>query len=393
MSVFPPIPGIPGLPKSVININYQGGDISSLIQPNLKKLSYHDRISYQSDNLEFTIADPNGQFRNQFTFTTGTSLQFGLTGLNWAYPGEVVSANYGSFAITRVGASQSAAGTEIDIRCSTIPPGTSFRLEMKFQRWQESRLQNIANQIVQGNPPLTLSYLASEDPQIATMEQYDESDFVFLSRIAQTVGMSVKIKNNQVIIFSRKEFESRPPKGTITFPPGEQLPGIPFDSSNSYGVNGVGGIESWSCSDNLDGIFKGCRVVIRSPYSGLTTNGLWDDPNNPPIGATLNKRQNFYPPSYPAAEAVPNGTYYDGNQQNKESADKIAYNELRRRAEKRHSLQITFPLCLKVESGDVWVCSGIGPDFDGNWIAIEAEMSVADSGSQTRGSFEKCLGW
>jgi hypothetical protein len=394
MSVFPSIPGLPGLPTSVISIQYQGGDISSLIQPNLKRLSYHDRISYQSDNLEFTIADPNGQFRNQFTFTSGTSLQFGLTGLNWAYPGEVVLANYGSFAITRVTASQSGgAGSEVDIRCSTIPPGTSFRLEMKFQRWTESTLQNIANQIVAANPPLTLSYLASTDPFVATIEQYDESDMVCLSRIAQTVGMSMKIKNNTVIIFSRKEFEAKPPKGTITFPPGLQLPGIPFDTSVSYGVNGVGGMESWSCSDNLDGCFKGCRVVIRSPYSGLTTTGLWDDPNNPPVGATLQKRQNIYPPSYPAAEAVPNGTYYDGNQQNKESADQIAYNELRRRAEKRHQLQFTVPFCLKIESGDVWTCQNIGPDFDGNYIFLEAEQSIGEGGSQTRASAERCLAW
>jgi phage protein D len=107
----------------------------------------------------------------------------------------VTSSDNGSFAITRVGASQSAAGSEIDIRCSTIPPGTSFRLEMKFQRWTQSTLKNIAGQIVADNPPLQLSYLASEDPFVAAFEQCDESDFVCLSRIAQTVGMSMKIKN------------------------------------------------------------------------------------------------------------------------------------------------------------------------------------------------------
>jgi hypothetical protein len=393
MSSFPPIPGLPGLPQSVVSINYQQGDISSLIQPNLKRLSYHDRISYRSDNLEFTIADPNGQFRNQFTFKSGTSLQFGLTGHNWAYPGEVVSANYGQFAITRVAPSQSGgSGTEIDIRCSSIPI-SSFRLEMKFQRWTESRLQNIANQIVSDNPPLTLSYQASTDPPIAAIEQYDESDMVFLSRVAQTVGMSIKIKNNQVIVFSRKEFEARPPKGIITFPPGQQLPGIPFDKSVSYRVNGVGGMESWSCSDNLDGIFKGCRVVIRSPYSGLTTTGQYVDPDNPPVVATLQKRQNTYPPSYPAAQAAPNGTYYDGNQEQIDSANEIAYNELRRRAEKRHQLQFTVPFNVKVESADVWTCQNIGSDFDGNYIILEAEHAIGDGGSQTRGSAERCLGW
>jgi hypothetical protein len=392
MSGLPSIPGIPGLPQSVISIQYQGGDISSLIQPNLKRLSYHDRISYQSDNLEFTIADPTGQFRNQFTFKSGTSLQFGLTGLNWAYPGETVSANYGQFAITRVAPSQSGgSGTEIDIRCSSIPIST-FRLEMKFQRWQESRLQNIANQIVSDNPPMTLSYLASTDPFVATIEQYDESDFVFLSRVCQTVGMSMKVKNNQVIVFSRKEYEARAPKGTITFPPGQQLPGIPFDSSSSYGVNGVGGIESWSCTDNLDGIFKGCRVVIRSPYSGQTTTGLYDAPDSPPVVATLQKRQNTYPSSYPAAEAQP-GQYTDLNQEMIQSPNEIAYNELRRRAEKRHQLQFTVPFNVKVESADVWTCQNIGPDFDGNYIVLEAEHAIGDGGSQTRGSAERCLAW
>jgi hypothetical protein len=76
-----------------------------------------------------------------------------------------------------------------------------------------------------------------------------------------------------------------------------------------------------------------------------------------------------------------------------EAANQAAENELRRRAEKRHQLQLTVPFCLKIESGDVWTCSGIGPDFDGGWIAIEVEQTISESGSQTRASAERVLGW
>jgi hypothetical protein len=65
----------------------------------------------------------------------------------------------------------------------------------------------------------------------------------------------------------------------------------------------------------------------------------------------------------------------------------------RRRAEKRHSLPISLPFCLKIESGDVWKISGVGPDWDGSWLAIEVEQAIADSGSTTRASYEKCLNW
>jgi len=238
---------------------------------------------------------------------------------------------------------------------------------------------------------MTPDYQASENPQIAAIEQYDESDFVFLSRAAQTVGMDMKVRNNTITIFSRKEYESRAPKGFIVFPPAGN--GLTFGPAVAYGVNGMGGIVSWGVSDYLDGIFKGCRVVIRSPYSGQTTTGLFDDPNKPPSGATLQKRMNFYPPSYPATQAPPN-QYWDGNQQMIESANEIAYNELRRRAEKRHQLQIALPFCLRIESADVWTMQSIGPDFDGNYIAIEVEQSKdGDGGSQTRATFEKCLNW
>ncbi len=92
-----PFPGASSLPESQVSIVYQGGDISSLIQPNLLSLQYHDRISYQADALEFSIADADGAFRNQFTFQTGESLTFGLAGLNWSYPGESLAQNYGQF--------------------------------------------------------------------------------------------------------------------------------------------------------------------------------------------------------------------------------------------------------------------------------------------------------
>jgi len=268
---------------------------------------------------------------------------------------------------------------------------------MKFQRWTATKLQNLHAQICADNSMIP-DYQASEDPYIASIEQYDESDFVFLSRVAQTVGMSLKIKNNTITIFSRKEYESRAPKGFITFPPSKSslfslsqiTQGLGLGSS--YGVNGTGGMISWNVADNLDGIFKDCRVVIRSVYSGLTTEGKYVDPNNPPVGASVNVRKNIYLPSYPAVQAA-TGTYYDGNAQNIQQANFIAYNELRKRAEKRHSLQLTVPMALMIEAGDVWTMQQIGPDFDGNWIAIEVEQTISESGSQTRCSFEKCLGW
>jgi hypothetical protein len=324
-----------------------------------------------------------------------STYQFGLSALNWAYPGESLSQDYGEFSITRVTPGQSASGSTVDIKCSSVPLSSSFRLEMKFQRWTEMMLSNIAGQIASGNG-MQLDFQGT-DQKIATIEQYDESDFVFLSRVAQTVGMSMKVRNNIITIFSRKDYESKPPKGFITFPPTQSgfLAGLEnFSGSPSYGVNGSGGILSWSATDNLDGIFKDCRVVIRSPISGLTTQSkFWEDPNNPQVGATLNIRKKLYPPSYPAAQAAPNGTFYDGNPQQQQAADALAYNELRRKAEKRHSLLISLPFCLKIESADVWKISGVGPDWDGSWIAIEVEQAISDSGSTTRPSFERCLNW
>ena len=391
MSSAPAIPGLSGgLPQCQISLSYQGGDVSSIIQPNLLRLSYHDRINYQADSLEFTIADPEGIFRQQFTFQSGNSLKFGLSARNFR-GNDYFSQNYGEFAITRFAPGQSSSGSVVDIRCSSIPI-SHFRLEMKFQRWQQSKLQDLASQIASDNS-MTLDYEASTNPTIAAIEQYDESDMVFLARVAQTFGMSIKVKNNILILFSRKDYESRAPKGTITFPPNmaSLLSAIANPISSAYGVNGAGGMLSWSASDNLDGIFKDCRVVIRSPYSGLTAQSLFDDPNNPPVVATLNKRQNIYPPSYPAAQSSPS-VYYDGPQGDQQ-ANLIAYNELRRRAEKRHSLMLTVPLALNLEAADVWVMQGIGQDFDGSFILLDAEQLSGESGSQTKASFERVLGW
>ena len=81
-----PLLGSSSLPESTVNIQYNGSDVSAIIQPNKLRVVYHDRISYQSDNLEFSIADPDGKFRNQFSFAAGGNIKFGLGAKNWAYP-------------------------------------------------------------------------------------------------------------------------------------------------------------------------------------------------------------------------------------------------------------------------------------------------------------------
>jgi hypothetical protein len=266
---------------------------------------------------------------------------------------------------------------------------------MNFRRWTASKLHAITDQIA-GFNGMTPSYLASTDPQTAEIEQCDESDFVFLSRVCQTYGMSLKIKDNTIIVFSRSEFEAKPPVGTITFPPSKSslisLSQIMAGAGQnvSYGVNGKGGIVSWNASDNLDGIFKDAHWVTISPYSGKTTIGTFVDINNPPVGASLNKSGNVYEPNYPAPQSL---GLYDGPGLMTDAATLRARYELRLRAEKRHQLQITLPLCLRIESGAVWTMQGIGLSFDGNWINIETEHQKGESGSETRATFERCLGW
>jgi hypothetical protein len=266
---------------------------------------------------------------------------------------------------------------------------------MNFRRWTDSRLHTITDQIA-GFNQMSVSYLASMDPKTAAIEQCDESDFVFLSRVCQTYGMSMKVKNNTIIVFSRSEYEAKPPVGTITFPPSKSslfsLSQIMAGSglNSSYGVNGQGGIVSWSASDNLDGIFKDCHWATISPYSGKTTIGTYVDQNNPPVGASLNVRGNVYEQSYPPPQS--GSGFYDGAGTMTTSAEEKARYALRLKAEKRHQLQISLPLSLRIESGAVWIMQGIGVDFDGPWIAIEVEHQIGES-SETRAVYERVLGW
>ena len=74
-----------------------------------------------------------GNFGTSFLLRQVAHIKFGLGAKNWAYPGESLFNNYGSFAITRVTLAQSGSGSTADIRCSSVPIASSFRLEMNFQ--------------------------------------------------------------------------------------------------------------------------------------------------------------------------------------------------------------------------------------------------------------------
>jgi phage protein D len=215
-------------------ITYNGADQSTVVYPSLLELSVKEGIGFTGDAVTLRLADPEGLFRLTWTLKAVVPLDLTIKTQNWNYPGEMLTRDFGTFTVTRCEISQNKGqGTVVSLYASSINPCTPGRLQKNSSGTNATTLQALAAAVAQANG-LTLNYIAPINPTFSRVDQYDQSDYVFLQRLCKQNDFFMKVKNGGLWIQSMTQIEQQSPAGTIICP----TPG------NPGGINGVGGIIS-----------------------------------------------------------------------------------------------------------------------------------------------------
>lgn len=351
---------VSGTPQySSYGTGQQGSNVSNykgtITQLNLKSgAPYPIHVGYlgwfSESQVQKVGADVHGvDVRSEDEVGKGLKIQANIIRQNWQSDGVDEKLECGQFELDNVSAS--GPPSVITIKGTSLPYCSTIRQTKKSKSWENYTLSGIATEIAEKNG-MTCMFLSDMDSNYARVEQYRISDILFLKKLCQDAGCSLKITNNIIVIFDQAAYEKRDPIFTI-----------------KKGKDG--GYSKYKLSTGKNDIYTSCRVS-------------YVDSNGNLIEATV------YADDYD--ENNENNQCLEINQKvtSIAEAEMLAEKSLRLHNKYEFSASFTFPGNPEFLAGCVVVLEGWGA-WSGRYIIKQAKHSVDNSGYTTEISLRRTL--
>ena len=335
------------------------GDFESLI-PDMLSFTYDDKETNEADEISFVLKDPTGKWADSLTphagAAVGASIVMGTVSTNTR------NIYCGKFYIDTMRVSGSPRTFEV--RAVSIPLNKPIRRRLKSKAWEKTTLKAIA-QAVAKDAGVKLIFDSKENPSFDRQDQKRESDLKFLSRLCEEAGLSLKVTDEQVVIFDQMSYETKTPVKTLTL--------------------GESPILSWSFEAQQSETYKSCTVSYRDPKqkSASSAGGFYmTEAEKEAYKKSKNAAVMTYTYVDPLADE--NGQEYALKKRatSVAEAERLAKAQLRKLNARRLTGSITCVGDVALLAGAVIECKGFG-SFDGNFIIEQATHSVSGSGYTT----------
>lgn len=121
---------------------------------------------------------------------------------DWDEDGELETGQFELDSITASG-----PPSTITMKAIALPYSSTIRQTKKSKAWESYTLQGIAQEMAANNG-MSCMYESSYNPSYSHVEQTDESDISFLSKLAHGAGISLKATNNSIVLFDQLTYEN-----------------------------------------------------------------------------------------------------------------------------------------------------------------------------------------
>ena len=316
----------------------KGADITESILPDLLSFTYDDKESGEADEISITLKDNTGKWAGTWKPNGGEHIRA------FILPGDVDKAKKtlpcGKFFVDDLSTSGGSSGRTFTMKAVSIPLDKVCRRKVKSQSWNRSYLKDIAEKIAKESG-MSLLWDSDENPKYDRLTQKRESDLKFLSRLCEDAGLSIKVTDGKIVIFSQKKYESEKPVMTVT--------------------PGMSDIMEWNFESAQSETYKSCTVEWTSVLDHSSMKYTFYDPDVDDNGQEYNMKLGV-----------------------------VSYVDAGRRAEKKlrelNSRKVTGSMTLigniLLSAGSVIACKGFG-SFDGKFIIEKASHSISSSGYTT----------
>lgn len=333
-----------------------GKDVTEDILPDLLSFSYSDKETDEADEISITLKDETGKWAANWKPKGGELVAA------YIYEGSIEKEKSKLFCGKFYVDSQRVSGSPrtFEIRAVSIPLNKPIRRKIKSRAWEKSDLKKIADKIAkEGN--LKLLFDAQENPSYDRQDQQRESDLKFLGRLCQEAGLSIKVTDEQLVIFDQSAYEGKKPVKTFTL--------------------GESPILSWDFEAAQSETYKSVTVSYRNPAVKKkdSAGGYSLDIHGHLITSkkkTSNPAVMTYTYTDPLADE--NGQEYSMKKRaaSVDDAKRLARAKLRELNKRSVTGNMTIIGDTSIVAGVVITCKGFG-SFDGNFIVEQATHAIS----------------
>ncbi len=200
--------------------------------------TYTDPASGESDTVSITLTNIDLRWANKWMPKKGDKLTAKIIEKSWNKAGEKKTFYCGKFCLDDL----SYTGPELTCTIGgvSIPEGNAFRSTGRSKTWKDVTLKEVASEIAK-KYHLKLCYIG-ETIKLGTVEQSNEPDSSFLTKVCEDYGMAIKIYCGDIIIYDKSRNESLPVVATLK----------------------KTDLQEWSYNTTLVGTYTGARITYTS---------------------------------------------------------------------------------------------------------------------------------
>jgi hypothetical protein len=185
---------------------------------------------------------------------------------NWNSEGDYDELDCGAFEIDAV--DFSGPPDKVSIKAVSTPISSSMRREEKSRNKENTTLREWA-QMIADDAKLKLMYKVESDIQLDRVDQLQKSDMSFLLELCAQYGVSLKVTDEQIVLFEESVYEAKEVIDT-------------FDKKE-YGSR----IINYSFYQNTGDTVSKVIASYKDPKSGLLVEAEFEPPEPPATGQVV----------------------------------------------------------------------------------------------------------
>ena len=328
------------VPEPVFVLRYNLKDITHDITAYATSITFTDKLSGESDELEVELEDSEQRWRDAWYPGMGDTLALQL-----GFQGKPLT-DCGGFSIDEI--ELSGPPDSVSIRGRSAPVTRAMRTKSN-RGFENTTLAAIAGRMARKHKlklegqiePLTLERIT----------QYGESDLAFLKRLANDYGYMVKVTPQKLIFSHLGKLRDAPVVRTIT--PQE--------------------VSRWTLRDTLHEVYKG----VKNKHQNSQTRTLVTF-NADNTTTTRTEKKSSSSGMSTSSDIINTSDRV----QNDEEARAKGKAKLDRKNEYKHAGTLSLEGDLSLRAGASVMLSGFGKS-DGKWLIISARHSLARSSGLT----------
>lgn len=327
-----------------------------------------------NNNFSDILIDAVKSSAGQAATTTSSTVESGVPGTvlrvkihteNWYNEGDYSVLDCGAFEIDACDLSGPPNVTTI--KALSTPISSSLMRQEKCRAWERVTIQRVAQDIAD-TAGMTLLYEVRESIDLDRVDQLQQADLAFLQALCHDYGISVKVTDNQIVLFDEADYEQRAIVDTFK---AEQV---------RTEDNAAGRIRSYRFSQDTTDTVSSSTVSYKDPKSGKLVTATFTPANPPATGQELRSNQrpgNISGDAYRQTLSSPGDDFSDIRIDATATATRQAMAQAREKNKNEWNCELTLVGDTKIVAGVTFAIDGFGV-YDGKYLVDEATHSLSN---------------